>query len=355
MPNLLVAPSTDPQTNDDGDSSQDEYETGYYADGAYTATPTLTAITNGRSDLALPCGDNEPEASDPQELYYASLLARYRHLRTLLNQAPTTNSSAVGPSGTEAASLHNAKHAHWRHTILYTPPTSRVIAIMPQETLVRALARVETLLTRRNLLGKEGKNLGAWCWGLLARCRDVGEMGSEEVGVLREVGKKAVKVSQKLRIEGLRAEREELEMDDAEDHEEVEEDLHEADVRDLAKGAAEEGLGNGAMADEPGVNIANVSESDGPSMVDAVPDRASVLYESEERSLALAKQALLAQVSGSGVSSPPRDGERVQGNEKNGSDSVIEALATLDMIVTIVGELYGQRDLLDAREIWDEY
>lgn len=28
-------------------------------------------------------------------------------------------------------------------------------------------------------------------------------------------------------------------------------------------------------------------------------------------------------------------------------------LATLDMIITIVGEFYGQRDLLDSRRSWD--
>jgi regulator of vacuolar morphogenesis len=33
-------------------------------------------------------------------------------------------------------------------------------------------------------------------------------------------------------------------------------------------------------------------------------------------------------------------------------DSVQQAQVLLDMIITIVGEFFGQRDLLDAREVW---
>jgi regulator of vacuolar morphogenesis len=33
-------------------------------------------------------------------------------------------------------------------------------------------------------------------------------------------------------------------------------------------------------------------------------------------------------------------------------DSVQQARVLLDMIITIVGEFFGQRDLLDAREVW---
>ncbi|KAI4122826.1 MAG: hypothetical protein LQ347_006375, partial [Umbilicaria vellea] len=32
----------------------------------------------------------------------------------------------------------------------------------------------------------------------------------------------------------------------------------------------------------------------------------------------------------------------------------LDLYATLDMIITIVGEFYGQRDLLEGRDLWDE-
>ena len=42
-------------------------------------------------------------------------------------------------------------------------------------------------------------------------------------------------------------------------------------------------------------------------------------------------------------------------NDAGGAGAAIkQTRAMLDMIITIVGEYYGQRDLLTAREIWDE-
>ena len=58
-----------------------------------------------------------------------------------------------------------------------------------QADVVSGLAVLETLLNSTNL--QRRKNLGAWAWGLLAKCREVGQMSSEEVGVLRDLGKKA--------------------------------------------------------------------------------------------------------------------------------------------------------------------
>ena len=43
-----------------------------------------------------------------------------------------------------------------------------------------------------------------------------------------------------------------------------------------------------------------------------------------------------------------------EGGLKESSDEKAEILATLDILVTIIGEFYGQRDLLDGRLLWDE-
>ncbi len=49
-------------------------------------------------------------------------------------------------------------------------------------------------------------------------------------------------------------------------------------------------------------------------------------------------------------------GESNQNSSSIDAETLMEtldkALATLDIIVTIVGELYGQRDLLDGRAAW---
>lgn len=62
---------------------------------------------------------------------------------------------------------------------------------------------------------------------------------------------------------------------------------------------------------------------------------------------------------GSSTFSPSSRSEK---NEDARANSVTESAVplsmsiscTLDMIITIVGEFYGQRDLLDGREVWGE-
>ena len=82
---------------------------------------------------------------------------------------------------------------------------------------MRGLNVMETLLTRRNLGDSNiRKNLGAWSWALLARCREVGEMGSEDVAVLRILGKRAVWLARGLSV-GRREEEEDEEDEDEEE------------------------------------------------------------------------------------------------------------------------------------------
>ena len=351
VPNLLVASSANEEgAGGDGRDRGSEFERGYYADGAYTAIPAAIVSTNGAVGPSLLDDAEELEDQDPQELYYTNLLARYKHLRSLLNDPhPTHPMTVVTPSAEDQAeTLHNAKHGQWRHTFLHTAPTSRLLAAMPQETIIRGLARVETLLTSRNLLGQEGRNLGAWCWGLLTRCRNVGEMGSEEVSVLREVGKKAVRLGVKMRhggrdTEGAQSVVDEEEVADGEEDEEVD------DGRDGQDGKGE--LGEDMVSGQPLPDTNATVLGSGEIQADGPSASESICNGVDDDSLAQAKEALLAQFSTSEPSPVHRDVEEEQENDQR--EEVDEnALAMLDMIVTIIGELYGQRDLLDQREVW---
>ena len=353
VPNLLVAPSANArEANGGGGEGSGEFERGYYADGAYTAIPTAIAPTNGAIGPS-PLDDGEElEDQDPQELYYTNLLARYKHLRSLLNNPHQTHPMLVTTPSTDdqAETLYNAKHGQWRHTFLHTIPTSRLLAAMPQETVIKGLVMIETLLTSRNLLGQEGRNLGAWCWGLLTRCRDIGEMGSEEVSVLREVGKKAVRLGGKIRYGGRDAEEEQMVVD----HEEVADWEENREVDDGGddqdgKGEPDEGLVAGQPLPDTNGTILGVGEiqTNVPSTLESIPDRV------DDDSLAQAKESLLSQFSTSEPSPLHRDVEEEQENDKK-EEIEVNALAMLDMVVTIIGELYGQRDLLDQREVWGE-
>ena len=74
-----------------------------------------------------------------------------------------------------------------------------VLVRLTQESVIWGLDVLESLLTLANLRGKRGKYVEAWIWGLLGKCREVGQMGSEEVGVVRNLGKRAVWLIRRIR------------------------------------------------------------------------------------------------------------------------------------------------------------
>lgn len=154
--------------------------------------------------------------------------------------------------------------------------------------VVAGLAVLETLLSAANL--HKRKHMGAWAWGLLAQCREVGQMGSEEVGVLRDLGKKARGI-----------------------------------LRAIMAGIAEDGL-----EDDDDEADRSEAEADDAEPVLSIPNPSS-------DPLAAARQRLL---------------DSLTPSSRDASDET--TLATLDMIVTIVGEFYRQRDLLDGRILWGE-
>lgn len=371
VPNLLVAPrsprvvATDQQSN---------YEHGYYADGAYTAVPDATIRLS-----------NEEDDDDPQEKYYTSLCSRFSTLSATLQYPPPISATPAAPATEQACSFHPSSSAQWRRCIFNTQPRMLLLSQVGQADVVSGLAVLETLLTFANL--QKRKNIGAWAWGLLARCREVGQMGSEEVGVLRDLGKKARGI-----IRGIMA--------GIEEEEELEEEEDEVNVED-----GQEGEEDGQEGEENGMVEYGDSESNEVvrSKVEGSPreeslrcfegtqladHNANTSTESMELStlsskpsdpLAAARQRLLDSLKPSShnaseceTSADPGESRHGLGQQKHpheadetedevdqqnigGDDEIrLRIRATLDMIVTIVGEFYGQRDLLDGRLLWGE-
>ena len=116
---------------------------------------------------------------------------------------------------------------------------------------------MEDLITLKKLRGETSQYVGAWAWGLLAKCRELECMTSEEVGVVRKLGQRAVFLLRRIAA---------------------------GELNGIEHDAGEE---------------AHVEETGAVT-----------------------------------------DGETIH--------------ATLDIIVTIVGECFGQRDLLDLRLTWEE-
>ena len=341
-----------------------DYPQGYYSDGAYTATPVplsypRQADTNG----------GQQEDLDPQEAYYASLCARFKELSSSLQSPPPR----AAPDNTDIYYLDWRKTQLWRKNILSAAPKMVLLAQHTQESVICGLEVLESLLTSANLRGKHAKNIGAWSWSLLGRCREVGQMSSEEVGVLRKLGKQAVWLLRKIRTGEVITEAADEPNADAGEADEEEGYLDEEGERDEER-----------MEDGAGLLDAVDADDVYPPRIDPITTTTSTLEDNSsahpivttsDADLAKAKQHVLdslaldkPQTNSSDTNDRNEDSLKtptktptvteleVNGPEgsKERADETATLHATLDMLVTIIGEFYGQKDLLDGRLLWDE-
>ena len=358
VPNLLVAPIQANAKSEENNLYAD-YAQGYYADGAYTAAPVLTS-TPGRAHL----NGGQQVNQDPQEAYYASLCTRFTELTHILQLPPPRTT----PDNTCVYYLDWRKRRPWRERLLNTTPTMVILAQLTYESVICGLEVLGSLLTSANLREKKGNNIGAWTWGLLGKCREVGQMGSEEVGVLRNLGKQSVWLLRRIsagEVIGVAADDPNVEAVE-EDQESQEED--------------------GAWI-EDGPDILDAEDCDGyPANIGPIATSALGHDESSEShprailpdadaDVAKAKERILKSLD----TDQPQNGYREtnasdegskqnttsthqvtelgvnnKGGHKNRAEEKATIHATLDMLVTIIGEFYGQRDLLDGRFLWDE-
>ncbi|KAL8658192.1 MAG: hypothetical protein Q9226_001190 [Calogaya cf. arnoldii] len=371
-----------------------DYSRGYYEDGAYTAMPLAEGTAKVGYD----------EDIDPQEAYYSQLCQNFHSLHTGL----CASSPPLAPESTTVVAsklIKGASSRIWRMTILYTQPTPALLSQLNQDTIIAGIAALEKQIAWKTL--EKESYLGAWAWGLLARCREVGMMGSEEVGVIRDLGKKARAMVRLLAagLGGAQGTQNEENEEEGEGFEESavnegrddrEEDVHgkgknEVNAVNQVKSmdsvpneqdqATESFQPTGPAHGIPNNIAADPSES-GP-FISVKKDHQLPSVEGKE--IAEAQKRLLAtlhetipsppqdppNISNDNLSSSPRRGlhqandrasmlipqaSSTPMNETHALDPVPHTMriaATLDMIITIVGEAYGQRDLLEGRMVWD--
>lgn len=195
-------------------------------------------------------------------------------------------------------------------------------------------------------------------------------MSSEEVGVLRKLGKQAVWLLRKIRTGVV--------IDGATDEPNM--DLGEEDGTEDEEGGGEEEIM------EDGADFLDAVDADDGYSPHIDPITTATLAHDggsealptatiSDADLVKAKQRILNSLStrqaetGSsetnagnedGIQNPTQThidtGLEEDGEEglKEGVDGKAMLHATLDMLVTIIGEFYGQRDLLGGRLLWDE-
>ncbi|KIW99712.1 uncharacterized protein Z518_11125 [Rhinocladiella mackenziei CBS 650.93] len=237
----------------------------------------------------------EAESIPPsQQHYYDSLLAQFKLVQATMRCTPPLRNIQNLQSSQLISFPEGSRKARmqWEAHMLSSDPHPVQIACMDSDTvleLVRFLKRkLHRFLQQRDESGTV--RIGAWIWAVLGKCRHPGELSSEEIGELRELAQRAVEIQEGRNEEEDAAGDEDLEFEGL-----IEED------------AAGRGNAGGSRA-----------------VVSPLPES---------------------------MEAGDTDTQYDQG-AKEDLDRARLMRTTLDMIITVVGEIYGQRDLLDLRMKW---
>lgn len=375
-PDQSTAAAVDRSIYDDGVGDT----RGYYHDGAYTAAPNPDSYPPSDDEeegevLSLADEADRVAAQNAalRKAYFASLTSQFLRLRALLHRAPPHSLVAALPRdhGTQVGSFGAKSWTFrvWTKRIRHTDPLPVQVAALDRQSVLKLLRVVlGGKFIRRGYELRE--RTSRWIWALLARLPDRGEMDYAEVGWVRELGKRAVLMM--VSIAQMDALREEVEGDldgEMEGEGEVEEEEFAGEMvvadeeeeermvcaepkQPLTPAAVEKG------ADEDGEMDMNID--DGEVSDDDQPTTAG--NKDIETDIAAAKARLLARLEGNADTAPEENAATdVDEDRQRGSDEGDAAIfddararvnmrATLNMILTVAGEFYGQRDLLEFRD-----
>ncbi|KAK8061411.1 hypothetical protein PG994_007777 [Apiospora phragmitis] len=227
IPNLFVASKPIGPSNESVDRSiyadgKGDFR-GFYQDGAYTALPEHyydeedydeteeleEVAADGPGAVDATDADYDEEYSDDaslgcprnsnideiHEAYYGSLIQQYLNLRQILHSTPPDSLVASLPldNPTEVDNFGASPDIfrQWAGRLMNTDPLPAQIASMHKDGVIRLL---RIILTGKFF--RKGQELyertSRWLWALLARLPDKGELYYQEIGWVRELGKRAV-------------------------------------------------------------------------------------------------------------------------------------------------------------------
>ncbi|KAI9716219.1 MAG: hypothetical protein M1812_005444 [Candelaria pacifica] len=353
VPNLLVAPKQTAVEEDQAiyDSGVGDSR-GYYQDGAYTATPTLGPVYSAN----IRSGE---EDKDPQVAYYEALALRFEGFRSILHGAPPTGAVIAlddrhpisVPTGSAKAT------AQWRRLLFSTDPLPAQLAAMDQQTVLSLIKIIVHAMKRGRPIEERTSR---WVWALLGRLNDAGCLASEEIGVVRDLGKRALWL-----LMGIRQKKkgDDTGVMTAEEGSEDEAGL--ARDADIAAGDTAQPAKLEAMPMDQEAPFAadldtenTLQQPSDAKHEEADSSNAAGLGAAEESEdgeiiegdqLAALKERMMARVASTSV-----EAEASTGITPEHGLGVENTMVTIDMILTVAGEFFGQRDLLEFRDLWDE-
>jgi hypothetical protein len=336
-----------------------------------------------------------------RKTYYQSLVARFETLRKVLHATPpaaavaalpSTHSYQVGRFGPKSATFNT-----WSDRLRSTDPMPAQVASMSKDGVLRVLRiALGGQFLRRGHEVRERTT--RWLWALLARLPDRGSLDHVEIGWVRELGRRAVLLATSVAdMAELRYQVDrrggDLGVHDAVDEPSDGEEKGDDDVKD--DGGESGDAGDMAELEVDGVDVSGSDDSDssgssgkkeqqkGGANAEGGPERDTESRDGEPMDLSdgeigcgrsegdgdggrddttnmldeiqAAKARLMRQLEGEGdadhVPTDEADSLPDDSLEYTAALSPADAnlYATINMILTVVGEMYGQRDLLEFR------
>ncbi|KAH7192491.1 uncharacterized protein B0J16DRAFT_61308 [Fusarium flagelliforme] len=398
IPHLLVAPKVqigpqlpvelrgDDQDDEDGPVDRSIYNDGlgdsrgWYEDGAYMAMPDDVDGEGDYEEGEYPEDEDDyDEEAAIREAYFASVMEQYLNLRNILHAEPPQNARsrlAKAQLKTEApADNQSSVIATWSRILRDTDPHPLQVAHMSKDTTLRIL---------RIMLGgkflRRGYTLpertSRWIWSLLARLPDKGELNYAEIGWIRDLGRRAVLLGRSLAEmaalrdelaegglgaheavdrsssdEDVMADPEDLEIEGAVSADEDEEDSTPAETEQEVEQAPKAAEPTTPSPPKPDAEEGEIDEDEDEDVAmdiasDSDAEEGEVAAPEPQESLEAAKERLLAQIKSGLAPDDDEDAEKEAAKQRLRSN----LRATLNMILTVAGEFYGQRDLLEFRE-----
>ncbi|CAG7980986.1 unnamed protein product [Penicillium salamii] len=340
LPTLFLARTQPSATQESESGQQNESEQpsatkpsmpiGFFAQESAYVAPAVD--TNKLQDVHSPSRLEELYPS-AQISYYNLLRHRFILLRSTLRCSPPAEAIRALDDLHPISLPHNAGAAHkeWRRLLMAVDPQMVQVACMDMDSVLEVLEILARMMSDvvRSEDSERIRRIGAWAWALLGKCREVGQLATEEVGIIRNLGKRAATILRKVQ--------------------ETENNRSQETESSVSNGEAEEdGLDGSAPNADQTTNEDEAQDASGSATEDIpevkrddLPDASSL----EQAELEAAKAALQARLQNS-------DEPAATSASLDDDYLVKQTRALLDMVITVVGEFYGQRDLLETREIW---
>ncbi|GAB7353556.1 hypothetical protein MBLNU459_g3990t1 [Dothideomycetes sp. NU459] len=317
-------PSSDEQRGEEhpyASSVENGHAEGYYEDGAYVARASPTQTNRPASTKETPT---------PQEQYYAALKERFLQHRARMHQTPSAAAVAalddLHPISLPVRNTNATRE--WRTLVTSTTPLPAQLASMDSQTVLRILHLTEGHL---HLCLKQSRSLpqklSLWLWALLGRLDEEWTLQTVDIGIVRDLAKMSIRLGNALtkdiardqKLHGLDLAADQLDDGDWGD----DGDSYESEYADEVKDC------------EP--NSTSPTEQTEKSSTGGTTGMGAEASDDLTDLLAAKKRQLLADIS---ASEPVPD---------------MNTVATLDMVITIAGDFYGQKDLLALRQRWEQH